>query len=68
MVDLGGNGKSVELKANTTGETIEIDTDVGKSTIRPIINRIYYLDYRKHNLEGIEWENAKKDAILLGER
>ena len=68
MADYGGNGKSVELKANILGETIDIDTDVGKSTIIPTINKIYYLDYRKHNLVGTEWENAKKDAVLIWER
>ena len=68
MVDFGGNGEMTELLINTTGDTIEIDTDFGKSTISPTINKVYYLDYRTYNLEGAEWENAKKDAVLIWER
>ena len=32
------------------------------------INKVYYLDYRKHNLKDAEFEKAKRDAILMWER
>lgn len=68
MVDYGGRGKVIELTENSAGNTIEVETDIGKADIHHPINRIYYLDYRKINLSGTAFEQANKDAVLIWER
>jgi len=68
MVDYGGNGEVTELIINGRGDTFEVETDTGRIAINHTINRVYYLDPRKINLEGAEFELAKQDAVLIWER
>jgi hypothetical protein len=55
IFDSGGKGEGVVDLENAIGEEIRI-------------NRVYYLDSRKAYSSGAEFEQAKKDAVLIWER